>query len=100
MGLSRERLLSADLMKRHWLVRYGFAVLIFGITLGIGLLNTRYFELRLNLTIPVVLGLVAVAWYAGRGPGILIGVLFQITTIAFSTAPPDPVIARRIFGYF
>jgi PAS domain S-box-containing protein len=100
MDLSKDRLLGADLMKRHWMVRYGFAVLMFGVTLAIGLLNTRYFELRLNLTIPVVLALVAVAWYAGRGPGILIGILFQVSTIIFSTAPPDPVLARRIFGYF
>jgi PAS domain S-box-containing protein len=100
MGLSRERLLSADLMKRHWLVRYGFAILIFAITIGISLLNTRYFELRLNLTIPVVLALVAVAWYAGRGPGILLGILFQATTILYSTAAPDPSIAKRVFGYF
>lgn len=99
MALSRERLLSADLSKRHWLVRYGFVLLIFGLIIGISLLNSRYFDLRLNLTIPVVLAVVAVAWFAGRWPGILLGILFQATTIIFATAP-DPSVARRAFGYF
>ena len=100
MALSKERLLAANLMNKHWLVRYGFAVLMFFITFGIGVLNIRYLELRLNLTIPVLFALVAVAWYAGRGPGLLLAIMFQIATVAFSSAPPDPIIARRIFGYF
>ena len=100
MGLSRERLLAADLAKRHWLLRYGFALLFFGLIIGISLLNTRYFELRLNLTIPVVLALVAVAWYAGRGPGIFLGILFQATTIYYATIPPDSTLGRRLFAYF
>ncbi len=100
MEMSKERLLSASLMKSHWMVRYGFALIVFAAIIGISLLNSRLFELRLNLTIPVVLALVAVAWYAGRWPGIFLGILFQATTVAFSTAPPDSLLARRLFSYF
>ncbi len=100
MDMSKERLLYASLMKSHWLLRYGFALVAFAAIIGISLLNSRLFELRLNLTIPVVLAMVAVAWYAGRWPGIFLGVLFQVTTVIFSTAPADPLPARQIFSYF
>ena len=100
MALSRERLLAADLTKRHWLVRVGFVTLLFAIVLGLSLLNSRSFDLRLNLTIPVVLALVAAAWYAGRSGGVLLGILFQVTTILYATVPPDSTFGRRAFGYF
>ncbi len=100
MGLSKERLLTADLTKKRWFVRYGFVVLIFALIIAISLVNSRLLDLRLNLTIPVVMAVVVVAWYAGRGPGIFLGILFQATTILFAPATSDPSIARRAFTYF
>jgi PAS domain S-box-containing protein len=83
----------------HWLFRYGLAVVLFAATLGISL-AVRWSGERINLTIPVVMALVLAAWYGGRGPGILISVLFQTTTIIFYGVPPDSTLPKQIFSYF
>ena len=84
---------------RTWLYRYGLVILIYGVTLGLSLLLI-YFGIRLNFAIPVLVGLVAAVWYGGRGPGILLAVLFQATSIYFTPIPPDSTIAKAVFGYF
>ena len=83
----------------HWFWRYGLSVLVFGATIGLALLNTNY-NVKLNLTIPIVLAIVLAAWYGGRGPGILLSILFQATTILYATIPPDSSAAKAWFGYF
>ena len=85
--------------KTHWLFRYGLAIVLFGATVGLSLL-LNYLNLKINLTIPVVLALVAGAWYGGRYPGLLIAVLFQATTIIYAPIPPDSTLPRLIFTYF
>ena len=83
----------------HWLRRYGLAVVLVAITIGLALTLTHY-GIKLNFTIPVVVALVAGTWYGGRGPGLLIGVLFQTTTIIYAKVPEDSSIYAVIFGYF
>jgi PAS domain S-box-containing protein len=83
----------------HWLFRYGLAVVLFGATLGLSLL-LNYINFKINLTIPIVFSLVATAWYGGRGPGLLISILFEGTTILYTPIPPDSSVGRAIFGYF
>ncbi len=85
--------------KWHPVRRYGLALLCFGATVGLSLILSNL-GIRLNLTIPIVLALVATAWYGGRGPGILISVLFQATTIIFTPVPADSSLGRATFGYF
>ena len=85
-------------IRSAWL-RYGLTIVLFAATIGLSLLLT-YFGIRINLTIPVVLALVAAAWYGGRGPGLLIALLFQATTIIYTTIPPAASIAGAYFGYF
>ena len=85
--------------KWHPVLRYGLAVVCFSATVGLSLILSNL-GIRLNLTIPIVLALVATAWYGGRGPGILISVLFQATTIIFTPVPPDSSLGLAIFGYF
>jgi PAS domain S-box-containing protein len=87
------------LVQKHWLLRYGFAVVMFGIVLGLGTLNSHY-NAKINLTIPIVFAVVATVWYAGRGPGLLLSVLFEGTTIIYATVPPDVTPAKAWFGYF
>ena len=72
---------------------------LFATTVGLSLL-LNYLNLKINLTIPVVLALVAGAWYGGRYPGLLIAVLFQATTIIYAPIPPDTTLPRLIFTYF
>jgi PAS domain S-box-containing protein len=85
-------------IKSVWL-RYAFSILLFALTIGLSVLLT-YLSVKLNLTIPVVLALVGAAWYGGRGPGLLLGVLFQATTIYFTPIPPGSSIAAAAFAYF
>ncbi len=86
-------------MMSRWWVRYGSAVLVAGLTLGLSLV-LRSFDIRLNFTIPIVAGLVAVSWFAGRGPGILHAVLLVGTTALTQSVPENSTIPRVIFGYF
>ncbi len=79
--------------------RYGVALLAFGAVIGLALL-LNYVNLKLNLTIPIIFALVAVIWYCGRGPGLLLSILYEATTIIYTAIPPDSSIARAWFGYF
>ena len=83
----------------HPVLRYGLAIVCFGATVGLSVLLSNL-GVRLNLTIPIVLALVATAWYGGRGPGLLISVLFQATTIIYTAIAPDASIGLAVFGYF
>ena len=83
----------------HPVLRYGLAIVCFGATVGLSILLSKL-GVRLNLTIPIVLALVATAWYGGRGPGLLISILFQATTILFTPIPPDSSVGLAVFGYF
>src|SRR4051812_40876088 len=77
----------------HVLLRYALAVVLFGGVLGLSLLLERL-QFKLNLTIPIVFALVATVWWGGRGPGILISVLFEGATIIYATIPPELGLAR------
>ncbi|MEP7213428.1 MAG: ATP-binding protein [Acidobacteriota bacterium] len=85
-------------IRSTWL-RYGLALLLFSLTISLALL-LQYAGIKINLTIPVVLALVVTCWYGGRGPGFLISILFQATTIYFTQIPAESSIARAAFGYF
>jgi PAS domain S-box-containing protein len=84
---------------RPVLLRYGLALGLFALTLGISILLS-YFGLKINLTILVVFALFVAAWYGGRGPGLLLVLLVTAVTIIFTPIPPDSSIAKAVFGYF
>ena len=90
--------ITSETKPRHWAFRYGLAVLVFAATLGLSLLLTR-FGIRISFAIPILVGLVGVVWYGGRGPGILLSVLFHGTTIYYTPVPPDSSMAKIVFGY-
>jgi PAS domain S-box-containing protein len=52
------------------------------------------------MTILVVAALVATTWFAGRGPGLLVAALIEITTIVFNPVPPDAPLVKIIFAHF
>lgn len=75
------------------------AVVLFAATLGLSVL-LNYVGINVNLTIPIVLSLAAAAWFGGFGPGLLISILFQATTIIFMPVPTGTSIFKVVFGYF
>jgi PAS domain S-box-containing protein len=101
LALSHNKGFEADSKrsKRHWLLRYGFALGVFAVVIALATLLSYLFP-KINQTIPIVFAVVAVAWYAGRGPGLLLGVLLEATTIIYVPIPPESSILKGIFGYF
>src|SRR4051794_25406982 len=93
MALSAHSVFSSRFTERHWLLRYGLALLIHLIVVGSLILNSRS-GLNLPLTIPIILGLVAAVWYGGLGPGIFLCFLYQATTALLSPVPPELGLAR------
>jgi PAS domain S-box-containing protein len=61
-------------------LRYGFTLLLFAAVLGLSVI-VRYLGLQISLTIPIIVAVVAVAWFAGRGPGILICTLIVVVSV-------------------
>lgn len=89
-------------IRSSWLIRYGLGVGLFIATLLISS-GLQYLSIRLNLTILVIFVLVAATWYGGRGPGLLLAVLIELTTVysvysnrASSTTP----VGQTIFTQF
>lgn len=85
-------------IRSSWL-RYGLSLGLFILTLLISS-GLQALSLHINLTILVVFVLVVATSYGGLGPGLLIAVLIQITTIVFTTMTPDKTIERVIFDHF
>ena len=98
VALSKPSVFSSRSIEWHWLVRYGLAVVVFAVVIGLALLNKNY-DVKLNLTIPIVFGLVAVVWYLGRGPGIVLSLLFEATTVIYTVVPPEGSYVKEVFGF-
>lgn len=79
-------------IRSPWL-RYGLAVLLFVLTMGLAI-GLDKLGVQLNLTIPLVLALVAASWYGGRGPGFLYSILVQ----AVISATKPPLDAATVFS--
>lgn len=96
--LPSQRRLAARLIQ-HWASGYILAILLFSATLGLSILISS-FGIKLNYTIPVVVSLVAASWYGGRGPGLLISVLFHGTTMLYAPTAPDIPFWQTAFSHF
>ncbi len=48
----------------------------------------------------MIAALVAATWFAGRGPGLVVAALIEITTVVFNPVNPDVPLAKVIFGHF
>ena len=87
-----------DPKQHHWLLRYGLAMLVYGATVGLSLFLI-WLGIRISFAIPILVGLVGVVWYGGRGPGVLLSVLFHATTIYFTPIPAESSMPKVVFGY-
>lgn len=84
---------------RTLLLRYGLAVVLFLTIHGITLL-LEYFQIKVNLTILLLIILAAVSWYGGKGPGITLSVLVMGMLFIRTPLPPESTFAKALFGYF
>jgi PAS domain S-box-containing protein len=84
---------------RNWLLTYGLSVAVYAFTIGLSLLLI-WLGIHISFAIPILVGLVGVVWYGGRGPGVLLSVLFHATTIYFTPIPPTSTVPKVAFGYF
>lgn len=83
---------------RSFLLRYGLAVAIFALILVIALL-LRYFSIQLNLSVVLAVGLVAAAWFGGRGPGIFLLALILLGAIVIGGVPEGSSAVTVVVGY-
>lgn len=68
-------------------LRYAIALGSFLLILLISIALPRYTGINLDLTSLMILTMIASAWYLGRGPGLLVAIILEITLNFFSTAP-------------
>src|SRR5215475_9425144 len=73
----------AALLPLMW--RYGLAVLAF-VLLLLSILAFRHFQIQMSLGLIIVATLIAVTWYGGTGPGLVVAILFEIATVAMSNS--------------
>ena len=72
---------------RSPILRYGLALGAFLLAMLVILGLPRITSLRIDLTTLIIFVMIGSAWYLGRGPGLLIALLFELTLDYFSTAP-------------
>ena len=67
--------------------RYGLALGAFALVLLTTITISRLFSFSLDLTSLIIAVMIGSAWYLGRGPGLIVALVFEITLIYFATAP-------------
>jgi len=68
--------------------RYGLALFILAAIIAVqSLLNA--FSIKISFTVPIIVGLVATAWYAGLGPGFVLAFLIATITAVSERANLD-----------
>src|SRR5688572_26870410 len=78
--------------------RYGLALAIFAVIVAVALLFIK-FSIQLNIMLLVGTGLVAAAWYAGRGPGFLLVGLVMVLAMVTNGVPKGVPLAAVILTY-
>src|ERR1700754_867889 len=74
---------SSDVVLTPLVWRYGLALLAF-VLLMLIILTFRHYSIQISLSLLIVAALIAVAWYGGTGPGLMVAILFEIATVALS----------------
>ena len=74
------------------LVRYALAAGVFALLIGVSRVSRTVFGFNVDITALIILSMIGSAWYLGRGPGLLVAALLEITLDYFAGWPPrDPV---------
>jgi signal transduction histidine kinase len=74
-------------LSRSWVVRYGLAATAYGLLIGLSTGLRRTWGISFDTTTLIILTMIASAWYLGRGPGLLVAVLFEATLDYYSGFP-------------
>jgi PAS domain S-box-containing protein len=92
MGLAMSKQL------RRVVLRYGGAAASFALILLIGFGIQRYFSVSIDMTPVVIALMIASAWYGGRGPGLLVAILFELVIDYFTGPPTTLKLAAAVFN--
>lgn len=68
-------------------LRYGLPLAIYALILSISFGVRRYYSFNLDLTTLIIALMIASAWYGGRGPGLMIAIVFELTIDYFAGWP-------------
>lgn len=79
-------------------INYSVAVIAIVITLAISILLSRY-SITVNMMIPVVVAIIVPTWFGGKGPGLMVGLTFELVTIVTRPPRPDESLGIYIFGH-
>ena len=85
---------------RNWtpVKRYGLCGIVFLVLLGMSF-GLSYLHYKQDLSIPLLVGTVIVAWFAGRGPGLALIILILIAAIMRAEPRPDTPVSTIVLGY-
>jgi two-component system, cell cycle sensor histidine kinase and response regulator CckA len=67
---------------KSYVLRYGLALLVFFAVIALAVLLRRL-AIAIDVGFLVILALIAVSWFWGRGPGLMVLVLFELVAVAF-----------------
>jgi two-component system cell cycle sensor histidine kinase/response regulator CckA len=80
-------------------LRYGLALLVFILVIALAIILKR-FSIGIDLGFLVILALIGVSWFWGKGPGLMALILFEFVSImAIAQAQPERIFtAKYIFA--
>ena len=83
---------------RSALLGYGLALGTVAVTLTVAILLSRY-SISVNLTLLVIAAVLIPTWYGGLGPGLMVGILFELVSILSKPPTAGASIANYVFGH-
>ena len=75
---------------RPWWVRYGLAAAAYWLLIGLSTGLRRFWGVSFDTTSLIILTMIASAWYLGRGPGLLVAIMFEATMDYYGGFPRVP----------
>ena len=75
---------------RTWWIRYGLAAAAYWLLIGLSTALRRFWGISFDTTSLIILTMIASAWYLGRGPGLLVAILFEATLDYYAGVPRVP----------
>ena len=74
-------------LSRSWVFRYGLAATAYFTLIGLSTGLRRTWGFSFDTTTLIILTMIASAWYLGRGPGLLVALLFEATLDYYAGFP-------------
>jgi signal transduction histidine kinase len=74
-------------LTQSWVLRYGLAAAAYWLLIGLSTGLRRQWGISVDTTTLIILTMIASAWYLGRGPGLLVALLFEATLDYYAGFP-------------